>query len=66
MSEVKRYSETPTQPLSYLVGRQMIFKMREQYKQRDGAKFALKKFHTDVLTRATVPPSLMAREIFAR
>jgi uncharacterized protein (DUF885 family) len=64
LSEVKRYTLSPTQPLAYLTGRQMIFKMRERYKQRDGAKFSLKKFHTDVLMRATVPPSLMAKEIF--
>ncbi|MBX3188135.1 MAG: DUF885 domain-containing protein [Labilithrix sp.] len=64
LSEVKRYTLSPTQPLSYLTGRQMIFKMRERYKQREGARFSLKKFHSDVLTRATVPPSLMAREIF--
>jgi uncharacterized protein (DUF885 family) len=64
LSEVKRYTLSPTQPLAYLTGRQMIFKMRERYRQREGAKFSLKKFHTDVLTRATVPPSLMAKEIF--
>lgn len=66
VSEVKRYTSTPTQPLAYLTGRQMIFAMRERYRQRDGAKFTLKRFHTDVLTRATVPPRLMAREIFGR
>ena len=64
LSEVKRYAMSPTQPLAYLTGRQMIFKMRERYKQREGTKFTLKRFHTDVLMRATVPPSLMAREIF--
>lgn len=64
LSEVKRYTMTPTQPLAYLTGRQRIFKMRERYRERDPAAFSLKKFHTDVLTRATVPPSLMAREIF--
>ncbi len=64
LSEVKRYAMSPTQPLAYLTGRQMIMKMRERYKQREGARFTLKKFHTDVLTRGTVPPSLMAREIF--
>jgi uncharacterized protein (DUF885 family) len=64
LSEVKRYTMSPTQPLAYLTGRQMIIKMRERYRQRDGASFSLKKFHTDVLVRATVPPSLMAREIF--
>jgi uncharacterized protein (DUF885 family) len=64
LSEVKRYTMSPTQPLAYLTGRQMIFKMRKRYELREGAKFSLKKFHTDVLTRATVPPSLMAWEIF--
>ncbi len=64
LSEVKRYAMSPTQPLAYLIGRQMIFKMRERYKQREGAKFTLKRFHTDVLMRGTVPPSLMAKEIF--
>ncbi len=64
LSEVKRYTMSPTQPLAYLTGRQMIFKMRERYKQREGKQFSLKKFHTDVLMRATVPPSLMAQEIF--
>lgn len=64
LSEVKRYTLSPTQPLAYLTGRQMIFKMRERYREREGAGFSLKKFHTDLLTRATVPPSLMAKEIF--
>lgn len=65
LSEVKRYTTSPTQPLAYLTGRQMILKMRERYRQREGAAFSLMKFHTDVLTRATVSPSLMAIEIFA-
>lgn len=64
LSEVKRYTMRPTQPLAYLTGRQKIIEMRARAKQRDGAGFTLKKFHTDVLTRATVPPSLMAKEIF--
>lgn len=64
LSEVKRYTLSPTQPLAYLTGRQMIFKMRERYRQREGARFSLKSFHSDVLARATVPPSLMAKEIF--
>ncbi len=64
ISEVKRYTLTPTQPLAYLTGRQMIFAMRERYRKREGATFSLKGFHTEVLTRGTVPPSLMAKEIF--
>lgn len=64
LSEVKRYTLSPTQPLSYLLGRQEIFEMRERYKVGEGAKYSLKRFHTEILSRATVPPSLMAKEIF--
>jgi uncharacterized protein (DUF885 family) len=63
LSEVKRYTLTPTQPLSYMVGRQLIFRMREDSKQREGAKFSLKKFHTDLLSRGSVPPPLLAKEM---
>lgn len=65
LSEVKRYTMTPTQPLAYLVGRQLIFGMRDRYREREGAKFSLKRFHADVLSRGSVAPSLLAREIFA-
>lgn len=64
LSEVKRYTLSPTQPLAYLTGRQMIFKLRDRCQKRDGASFSLKQFHSDVLSRATVPPSLMMREMF--
>lgn len=64
LSEVKRYTQTPTQPLSYMIGRQLIFKLRERYRAREGASFSLKRFHTDVLARGTVAPSLLEKEIF--
>ncbi|MDB4944196.1 MAG: hypothetical protein JWP97_3730 [Labilithrix sp.] len=64
LSEVKRYTLSPTQPLSYLVGRQRIMELRAKYQQREGARFTLKRFHADVLSRGTVPPTLMAKEIF--
>ena len=64
ISEVKRYSQTPTDPSAYMVGRQLIFKLRDRAKKRDGASFSLKAFHSDLLTRGTVPPSLLAKEIF--
>lgn len=64
LSEVKRYTESPTQPSAYLIGRQMILRLRERARQRDGANFSLKAFHTDLLSRGTVPPSLLAKEMF--
>ncbi len=63
-SEVKRYTLTPTQPLSYLVGREMIFRMRDKYKAREGAKFTLARFHADLLSHGTIPPGLIEREMF--
>ena len=54
---------TPTQPLSYLVGRERLFALREAVKKRDGDAFSLRRFHTDVLSRGSVPPSLLSREM---
>jgi uncharacterized protein (DUF885 family) len=64
LSEVKRYTESPTQPSAYLLGREMIFALRDRVKKRDGAGFSLKAFHTDLLKRGNVPPPLLAREMF--
>jgi uncharacterized protein (DUF885 family) len=64
VSEVKRYTESPTQPSAYMLGREMIFGLREKAKKRDGASFSLKAFHSDLLGRGTVPPTLLAREMF--
>lgn len=64
LSEVKRYTMTPTQPLSYLIGREMIFALRDRYKAREKESFSLKKFHTELLTRGTIAPGLLAREMF--
>jgi uncharacterized protein (DUF885 family) len=64
INEVKRYTESPTQPLSYLVGREKIFALRERMRKRDGAAFSLKHFHEEVLSHGSIPPGLMAEEMF--
>ena len=64
LSEVKRYTMDPTQPLSYLVGREMIFEMRTRMQKRDGQGFSLKSFHEQMLTHGTIAPGLLAKEIF--
>lgn len=63
-SEVKRYTSTPTQPLSYLVGREHLLRLRERYRAREGARFSLKRFHDEVLSHGTLAPGLLSREIF--
>jgi uncharacterized protein (DUF885 family) len=65
LSEVRRYSMNPTQPLAYLIGREQIFALRERYKAREKEKFTLKRFHTEVLSHGTIAPGLLEREIFA-
>jgi uncharacterized protein (DUF885 family) len=64
LGEVKRYTMTPTQPLSYVVGREAIFRMRERFKTREGAKYTLRAFHADILSHGTIPVGLVAREMF--
>ncbi len=66
LSEIKRYTMTPTQPLSYLIGREMIFRMRDRYKAEHAADYSLKKFHTDLLARGTVAPGLLSKEMFEK
>ena len=64
VSEVRRYTMTPAQPLAYLVGRERILAMRERYKQRAGSSFTLKAFHTELLSHGTIAQGLVEREIF--
>jgi uncharacterized protein (DUF885 family) len=64
VNEVKRYTMTPTQPLSYLIGRERILAMRERFKEKAGSAFSLKAFHTAVLSHGTIAPGLVEREMF--
>jgi uncharacterized protein (DUF885 family) len=64
VSEVKRYTETPTQPSSYLVGREKIMALRERAKKEWGKGFTLKRFHDELLSHGTIAPGLIEREMF--
>lgn len=64
VSEVKRYTTSPTQPSSYLIGREAIFKIRERYKAKMGDTYSLKAFHTEALSHGTIAPGMLAREMF--
>jgi uncharacterized protein (DUF885 family) len=63
LSEVKRYTSTPTQPLSYLVGREKIFALRKEMQEKDPSHFSLKKFHDDLLSHGTIPLALVREEM---
>ncbi len=64
VSEVKRYTETPTQPSSYLMGREKIMRIRERAKKEWGASFSLKRFHDALLAHGTIAPGLVEQEMF--
>ncbi len=65
VAEVKRYIQSPTQPMSYAVGRQAILDLRAEYQKALGGGFDLKSFHDKLLSYGSLPPSLIAREMRA-
>jgi uncharacterized protein (DUF885 family) len=65
-TEVKRYTATPTQPMSYLVGKLLLLELREEAKRRRGEGFNLYDFHSAVLASGSIPPTLMDAEIWDR
>jgi Bacterial protein of unknown function (DUF885) len=62
-SEVARYTMTPTQPFSYLVGCLELERLRAASQARLGDAFHLRRFHDRVLSYGHMPPTLVARAI---
>ncbi len=63
VAEVKRYTLTPTQPMSYLVGKLEILAIRAETERRLGSRFDLHDFHAALLGRGTLPPALVREEL---
>ena len=64
--EVQRYCMTPTQPMSYLVGKLQILELRAEAQQRLGPRFHLHDFHAALLASGTIPPALVREELWSR
>jgi Bacterial protein of unknown function (DUF885) len=64
-TEVARYTMTPTQPFSYLVGCLELERLRAASQARLGDAFHLRRFHDRVLSYGHMPPTLVARAIEA-
>jgi uncharacterized protein (DUF885 family) len=60
-AEVYRYTYTPTYQLSYLLGRVLLLRLREDEKRRLGADFSLKGFHDAMLSQGSLPISFQRR-----
>jgi uncharacterized protein (DUF885 family) len=62
-SEVARYTMTPTQPSSYLVGALELERLRAATQARLGEAFNLRHFHDRILSYGHMPPALVRRAI---
>lgn len=59
VAEVRRYTASPTQPLSYLTGKMAILRLREEIQKREGSSFSLKSFHDKLLQAGGLPIRLV-------
>jgi uncharacterized protein (DUF885 family) len=62
-AEVKRYTQTPGYPLSYLLGKHLILQLKSEVKQKMGSKFDKKFFHDTLIANGYLPMS-MVRKVF--
>ncbi|HXW50380.1 MAG TPA: DUF885 domain-containing protein [Candidatus Acidoferrales bacterium] len=59
IGEVRRYTQTPTQPMSYLMGKHQILDLRERERNRRGDTFSIREFHDRLLSYGTIPLALI-------
>ena len=64
-AEVYRYTYTPTYQLSYLLGRVLLFRLRDDEKRRLGSSFSLGRFHDAMLSQGSLPVSFQRRLLTA-
>ena len=63
VAEVRRYTQSPGYPLSYLLGKHLILTLRDQVKAKMGEEYTDKFFH-DIITANGYLPMSKLREIF--
>jgi uncharacterized protein (DUF885 family) len=64
-AEVRRYTASPTQPMSYLIGKLEIVKLIDEYKKAH-PQASLKEIHDAVLSCGSLPARLMRERLFPR
>lgn len=60
-AEVQRYTYTPSYELSYLLGRVLLLRLREDERRRLGERFSLGRFHDALLAQGSLPISFHRR-----
>jgi uncharacterized protein (DUF885 family) len=64
-AEVNRYTYTPTYQLSYLLGKVLLLRLRDDEKRRLGDRFSLRGFHDALLREGSLPISFHRRLLAA-
>ena len=62
-AEVHRYTYTPTYQLSYLLGKVLLLRLRDDERQRLGPEFSLGRFHDSLLYAGNLPVSFHRRAL---
>jgi uncharacterized protein (DUF885 family) len=62
LAEVRRYTQTPTQPQSYLMGKLAILDLVADYR-RAHPDASLREMHDAILSCGSLPPRLMRRQL---
>ncbi len=60
-AEVNRYTYTPTYQLSYLLGKVLLLRLRDDERRRLGDRFSLREFHDALLRQGSLPISFQRR-----
>jgi uncharacterized protein (DUF885 family) len=63
-AEVNRYVYTPTQPMSYLVGKHEIMALRDEYFARH-PEASLREFHDRLLAVGSLPVKLVREAVLS-
>jgi uncharacterized protein (DUF885 family) len=65
-TEVKRYCSSPTQPMSYCIGKRQILALRRDYERQAGTQFNLREFHDRLLSYGSIPVELVRERMLSR
>ena len=61
-----RYSKSPTQAITYRLGRDQIFAMREEAAKTLGDRFSPKQFHLLFMRQGTIPSGYFREILMAQ
>ncbi len=63
LAEVRRYTQSPTQPQSYLMGKLLILELISDYRKAN-PDLSLREIHDSILSCGSLPPALMRQKLF--